>query len=74
MPTKKKFKDMTLKERKAYWKSMSKEKQSLMLGKILNLIKNKFINKIEDYKPKPSLQFTTQELRRRGGWGYGTSH
>ena len=58
---------MTKEQRRSYWKS---DEGKLMFGKIIQLIKNKFT--IVEHKP--STQFTFQELRSRGGWGYGTSH
>lgn len=69
---KKKFKNMTLKERQDYWKSLSKERQSYLLERILTLIKDKYKEKV--YEPSPSYAMTDREKRARGGWGNWTSH
>jgi hypothetical protein len=72
MNKKKKFKDMSLTERKAYWKSLTKEKQDEMMTKIIELIKKK--TSVVEPKKHISYQMTDREKRARGGWGNWTSH
>mgnify|MGYP001610765465 CR=1 FL=1 len=71
----KKFKYMTLKERKAYWKSLPKERQQYFLAKIIELAKKIGERKeVKVYEPRISYEMTDREKRARGGWGNWTSH
>ncbi len=71
MNTKKKFKDLTLEERRVYWKSLGKAKQDEMMSKIILLVKKKMS---EVPKKNVSYEMTVREKRARGGWGNWTSH
>lgn len=68
----KKYRQLNLQERKAYWKALPEERKTHLLRKIMELAIN--AGRGKNKKPQPSYQLTDRQKRARGAWAIGTSH